>query len=66
MHAHPRALTLYCPTCTACTAESGYKPRGAREPDTATWTPFRPVKAMAVDLFPHTQHVECVVLLERS
>ncbi|KAA0035339.1 hypothetical protein IC582_026738 [Cucumis melo] len=27
--------------------------------------PFRPVKAMAVDLFPHTPHCEMVMLLER-
>ncbi|BFG34407.1 hypothetical protein CerSpe_206810 [Prunus speciosa] len=27
--------------------------------------PFRPVKAMAVDLFPHTIHCELVMLLER-
>jgi tRNA (uracil-5-)-methyltransferase len=27
--------------------------------------PFRPVCAMAVDLFPHTKHVEGVLLLER-
>ena len=27
--------------------------------------PFRPVKALALDLFPHTQHVEAVLLLER-
>ena len=27
--------------------------------------PFTPVKAMAVDLFPHTRHCEAVVLLER-
>lgn len=27
--------------------------------------PFRPVKAMAVDLFPHTAHCEMVMLLER-
>ena len=28
--------------------------------------PFRPVKAMAVDLFPHTPHCEAVLLLERG
>ncbi|ESQ51323.1 hypothetical protein EUTSA_v10016347mg [Eutrema salsugineum] len=27
--------------------------------------PFRPVKAMAVDLFPHTDHCEMVMLLQR-
>ncbi|KAJ0970495.1 hypothetical protein J5N97_023372 [Dioscorea zingiberensis] len=27
--------------------------------------PFRPVRAVAVDLFPHTQHCEMVMLLER-
>ncbi|PSR86603.1 Zinc finger CCCH domain-containing protein [Actinidia chinensis var. chinensis] len=27
--------------------------------------PFRPIKAMAVDLFPHTPHCELVMLLER-
>ena len=27
--------------------------------------PFHPVKAMAVDLFPHTPHCEMVMLLER-
>jgi tRNA (uracil-5-)-methyltransferase len=30
-----------------------------------TSEPFRPVKAMAVDLFPHTPHCELVMLLER-
>lgn len=30
-----------------------------------SYTPFRPVKAVAVDLFPHTAHVEAVMLLER-
>jgi hypothetical protein len=29
-------------------------------------TPFRPVKALAFDLFPHTPHVESVMLLERE
>jgi len=28
-------------------------------------TPFRPVQAIAVDMFPHTEHCELVVLLER-
>lgn len=27
--------------------------------------PFKPLKAMAVDLFPHTSHCELVMLLER-
>jgi len=27
--------------------------------------PFRPVKCLALDLFPHTEHVEAVLLLER-
>lgn len=27
--------------------------------------PFHPIKAMAVDLFPHTPHCELVMLLER-
>lgn len=27
--------------------------------------PFKPIKAMAVDLFPHTPHCELVMLLER-
>ena len=27
--------------------------------------PFCPVKAMAVDLFPHTEHCEAVVMFER-
>lgn len=27
--------------------------------------PFQPVRAMAVDLFPHTPHCEMVMLLER-
>jgi hypothetical protein len=31
-----------------------------------SYIPFRPVQAMAVDLFPHTRHVEGVVLLERE
>lgn len=28
-------------------------------------TPFRPVRAMAVDLFPQTMHMEMLLLLER-
>lgn len=28
--------------------------------------PFRPTKAMAFDLFPHTAHVEAVMLFERD
>lgn len=28
--------------------------------------PFRPVKAVGADLFPHTSHIESIVLLERS
>lgn len=28
-------------------------------------TPFVPVKALAVDMFPHTEHCEVVVLFER-
>ena len=27
--------------------------------------PFKPVKALALDLFPHTKHVEAILLLER-
>ena len=27
--------------------------------------PFKPVKALALDLFPHTEHVEAILLLER-
>ena len=27
--------------------------------------PFKPLKVIAVDLFPHTEHVEMVMLLER-
>lgn len=30
------------------------------------YEPFQPVKAIACDLFPHTSHVESVVLLERG
>jgi hypothetical protein len=30
------------------------------------YQPFQPVKAIACDLFPHTSHVESVVLLERG
>jgi tRNA (uracil-5-)-methyltransferase len=32
---------------------------------TSGGAPFRPVRAMAVDLFPHTPHCEAVLLLER-
>ena len=28
--------------------------------------PFRPVKATAVDMFPHTAHIEMVVAFERG
>ena len=28
--------------------------------------PFRPVKAIGADLFPHTSHIESIILLERS
>ncbi|GAQ89151.1 hypothetical protein KFL_004920010 [Klebsormidium nitens] len=41
-------------------ANQGRGKGGARAPP-----PFRPVKAMAVDLFPHTPHCEMVMLLER-
>ena len=27
--------------------------------------PFKPIKAIAVDLFPHTEHIEMIILLER-
>ena len=27
--------------------------------------PFKPIKALALDLFPHTEHVEAIMLLER-
>lgn len=30
------------------------------------YIPFRPTKALAFDLFPHTAHVEAVVLFERD
>lgn len=33
--------------------------------DLVPWLPFKPVKAVAVDLFPHTKHCEAVMLLER-
>lgn len=29
-------------------------------------TPFRPIKAVAVDLFPHSPHTELVMLFERD
>jgi tRNA (uracil-5-)-methyltransferase len=29
-------------------------------------TPFVPVKALAVDMFPHTEHCEVVILFERQ
>jgi len=35
------------------------------ESNTMVGTPFRPVQAIAVDMFPHTEHCELVVLLER-
>lgn len=41
---------------------------GGAKPDyfaNGSWVPFRPVKATALDLFPHTAHVETVMLLER-
>lgn len=28
--------------------------------------PFKPVKAIAVDMFPHTSHVELVMVFERN
>ena len=28
--------------------------------------PFKPVKAVGADLFPHTNHIESIVLLERT
>lgn len=34
--------------------------------DAVDYTPFRPVKAVAVDMFPHTPHVEMVMLLTRD
>ena len=35
------------------------------EPAPDALPPFRPVKAMAVDLFPHSKHCEAVMLFER-
>ncbi|CAN0898748.1 Zinc finger CCCH domain-containing protein 24 [Linum grandiflorum] len=66
-----------CTPCPAETAEKGKQNnRGWRNMSNAglarhraksmpTSEPFRPVKAMAVDLFPHTPHCEMVMLLER-
>lgn len=64
--------------CTPCVdkAEKGKDNRGWRNMSSAslarhrvksmpTSEPFKPVKAMAVDLFPHTPHCELVMLLER-
>jgi len=56
----------------AAMAESAQKQRrnpksgpGSSEP-LPVYKPFRPVKCLAVDLFPHTTHVETVMLLERE
>lgn len=37
-------------------------------PESKKWkgTPFKPVKAVAVDLFPHTPHCELILLFERD
>jgi len=52
---NPESMALNC--ADLCTPQG---PRGD-----SGGAPFRPVKAMAVDLFPHTPHCEAVLLLER-
>lgn len=52
---NPDSMALNC--ADLCTPQG---PRGD-----SGGAPFRPVKAMAVDLFPHTPHCEAVLLLER-
>lgn len=47
-----------------CAVLCGPPPGGPAAKD--NWVPFRPVKALAVDLFPHTKHCEAVLLLERD
>jgi tRNA (uracil-5-)-methyltransferase len=39
--------------------------RKARPEPPKFYVPFAPIKCHAVDMFPHTPHVECVMLLER-
>ncbi|KAJ6819310.1 zinc finger CCCH domain-containing protein 24 [Iris pallida] len=68
------AIELCTPTSE--TSEKGQGNRGWRRMSNAGLArqraknmpnsePFRPVRAMAVDLFPHTPHCEMVMLLER-
>lgn len=45
----------------------GYGGRGGGSGDAGEpYVPFKPVKSVAVDLFPHTTHVETIMLLERD
>lgn len=43
-------------SCSLCRAES----------NTLRGLPFRPLMAVAVDLFPHTEHCEMIMLFERT
>ena len=53
---NPESMALNC--AELCTPQGPTGDSGG--------APFRPVKAIAVDLFPHTPHCEAVLLLERD
>uniref|UniRef100_A0A1Y1LUL4 tRNA (uracil(54)-C(5))-methyltransferase n=3 Tax=Photinus pyralis TaxID=7054 RepID=A0A1Y1LUL4_PHOPY len=52
-------------SCNANAAMKNFVDLGRRPSKTIDGDPFVPVKAVAVDLFPHTKHCELVILFER-
>lgn len=51
--------------CNANAAMKNFVDLGRRPSKTIDGDPFVPVKAVAVDLFPHTRHCEVIILFER-
>lgn len=51
--------------CNPKAAERNWLDLCKPESKTYRGDPFRPKKAIAVDMFPHTSHTELVMLLER-
>jgi hypothetical protein len=51
----------------ALTAPAGTAPgKVFRGVAAGSYAPFRPVRALACDLFPHADHCEAILLLERD
>ncbi|CAG9461479.1 unnamed protein product [Pedinophyceae sp. YPF-701] len=57
---NPETLASNCVELCTPHSAAGHKARALGEYDA-----FRPVRALAVDLFPHTKHCEAIMLLER-